>query len=478
MFVSTLLLMACTDYTLEKRPEGEGAGPAIEATPNPMLFGELPVASRAEQTLRIQNVGAGALNLTALTVSEGDAWFQVTVPEGVLGTYEPEMGTLVLVTYVSDGNPVSGKLSILSNDASSPTTIVDLVGGAAVPDLVIEPDSVSFGAVTVGERGEQSVSLRNVGDADLVVTGMSTTEVVFDYSTAETLPFTIPAGESRSVTLGYVPVESATSTGLFEVVSNDPDGVESATLSGSAGGQPVAVCSVTPDTVEAIHGSADWIGNASYDPSGYAITDYNWTFTSVPAGSSSFMPSGGANRRGFVPDVVGTYEARLVVTNSLGERSEPCFASLEAEAVGGLWIEMFWTRSGDDMDLHLVRPVSGSPSSALTTTNDCYYGNCVGGWSGLDWGRVGDSSDDPALDLDDIPGTGPENINILSPESGTFTVYVHDYPGSVYSGTNMVTVNIYVGGRLAWTDTRDVNSEDYYAPFAEVEWPRGTVTSL
>jgi len=223
--------------------------------------------------------------------------------------------------------------------------------------------------------------------------------------------------------------------------------------------------------------TADWIGNSSYDPNGYAITNYTWTLTSTPAGSSAVMPSGGANRRGFTPDVVGTYEAKLVVTNELGERSEPCFATLEAEPFGGLWIEMFWTNSGDDMDLHLVRPVS-SPEAALTTDNDCYYANCTGSWGGLNWGSSGSTSDDPALDLDDIPGTGPENINMLSPENGTFTVYVHDYPGSVYNGRNNVTVNIYVGGVLEWTDTRDVNSEDYYAPFAEIEWPRGTVTSL
>lgn len=238
---------------------------------------------------------------------------------------------------------------------------------------------------------------------------------------------------------------------------------------------PVAVCAVSPNPVEPPFTTATWDGSDSYDPAGLRITTYNWTLISQPTGSSVRMPSGsGAIRSGFSPDLAGEYVGQLVVTTEDGRVSRPCTVTLESIPSEDLWIEMYWQYSGDDMDLHLLN--AGSSSSALTTSNDCYYGNCVG--SGLNWGYPSASTDDPTLDLDDIPGVGPENINIAAPYNGTYTVYVHDYPGSVYNGTNMVTVNIYVAGRLAWTDTRNVNSEDYYAPFAAISWPDGSVSSL
>lgn len=237
---------------------------------------------------------------------------------------------------------------------------------------------------------------------------------------------------------------------------------------------PVAVCSVSPSEVRPIVDPATFNGSASYDPAGGTITNYTWSLVSKPTGSAINMPTGSSASRTITPDLAGDYTGRLVVTTSDGRTSAPCETTVTAVPVENLWIEMYWTYSGDDMDLHLVRP-----GGSLLTDDDCYYGNCTPtGWGGLDWGTWGDTSDDPVLDLDDISGIGPENINIEYPESGVFTVYVHDYPGSVYSGGNPVTVNIYIGGSLAWSETRTISVEDSYNAFASINWPAGTVTSL
>jgi len=236
---------------------------------------------------------------------------------------------------------------------------------------------------------------------------------------------------------------------------------------------PVAVCDVSPNPITPPFEAATWDGSESYDPNGGTIVDWDWKLRSQPEGSAVELTGTGAVRPDFVPDLAGNYIADLVVTNDIGEASEPCTAILESIPAEDLWVEMYWTHPQDDMDLHLVRP-----NGQLESNNDCYFSNCVNG--NLDWGEHDNPDDDPSLDLDDIPGTGPENINILMPESGEFTVYVHDYQWSTpdVQGVNPVTVNVYLNGSLVWTNTKDIVGEDTYTPFCKVDWEAGTVTTM
>ncbi len=352
------------------------------------------------------------------------------------------------------------------------------------PHIQVDPSPIDFGIVASGERSAQIATLSSLGDATLNVTAMQIGNGRETFTLLEPIVGSFEPDSFAEITVTYSSDGSET-TGELQILSNDPSnpylvvpllaGGEVIIDTGDSGdtdpplSQPVAVCSVDPDEVLAIHESADWIGNSSYDPDG-SIVDYSWSLYSSPAGATSSMPGGTATRRGFTPDVAGEYIGELIVTDNDGLASEPCYATLNATAGDGLWVETFWTRSGDDMDLHLL-----DDGGTLATASDCYFANCT--WGGLNWGGAG-TVDDPVLDLDDIPGTGPENINIDSPARGTYTVYVHDYPGSVYVGNNDVTVNVYLASRLIWTDTRNINSEGCYEPFVEIDVPSGTTISL
>jgi len=66
------------------------------------------------------------------------------------------------------------------------------------------------------------------------------------------------------------------------------------------------------------------------------------------------------------------------------------------------------------MDLHFVRP-GGMPFAF--DGSDCYFARMA-----PDWGRAGDTTDNPFLDRDDTNGPGPENINLSSAAPGDYQV--------------------------------------------------------
>lgn len=234
--------------------------------------------------------------------------------------------------------------------------------------------------------------------------------------------------------------------------------------------RPVAVCEAPAYEILPIHDQTALLGSASYDPSGHEIIDYHWRLVEQPTGSAVRLPPGGADRLGFAADVAGRYVAELVVTNDQCISSDPCQVVLDARPTQDLWVEMFWEHDGDDMDLHLVQG-----QAPLESELDCYFANCVG--TGIPLGVEG-AADDAFLDLDDVPGVGPENINIASPSPGSYRVVVHDYPGSTYTRSNRVTVRIMLDGVVAWEGSKDIGGEDTYTDFARIWWPEGTVEAL
>jgi hypothetical protein len=469
-----IFFSACSEYEVSEKAEPNGATPSIMVDPDSLSFIEASMEQTETQIFTIHNEGDASLTIQNLQVVGATTYTIASLDlSDALGGGE-SMDVAVTYTPTETGADDAASVLVFSNDPIDPTVEVELWGTVGMPLLVIEPQTLDLGTVSTEEEATGTLTLKSAGDIPVTISSFEITGTVFSASGAEAWPLTLEPEEETTLEVSFASPSAGLYAETITVDCDDPAADATAQLMATAeAGAAVAVCSVDPPDVQPNGGSATWYGDQSYDTEGYAITGYDWTLLSQPGGSTANMPSGGANRD-FEPDLAGEYIAELVVTNELGTESEPCQAILTATPGQDLWIQMYWTHAGDDMDLHLLRP--GSGQSDLQSTNDCYYGNCTSG--GLDWGVTGDPSDNPALDLDDISGTGPENINITGPETGDFTVYVHDYPGSTFAAGNDVTVVIFIGGSQVWTDTRTISGEDTYTAFAEVEWPSGTVTGL
>lgn len=187
-----------------------------------------------------------------------------------------------------------------------------------------------------------------------------------------------------------------------------------------------------------------------------AIRSVGWTIDSAPSGSARRPPEPTDRARTrFTPDIAGDHRLRFRAVDSDGA-SDECVTVVHAVPREGLRIELSWDPPGrscpaspgaacdsSDVDLHLLQGV-GDPN--WRTDSDCYYGNCTNS-RGLRWGAL-TVDDDPHLDIDDVTGHGPENINILRPSARFYRVGVHYYSDHG-AGPQAATLTIYCNGATA-----------------------------
>ncbi len=471
--------------------------PGDHGYPDAIAFGTVSVGTYDEVPVTITNSGQGVL--TVSDVSLTDASDNLTLEAEATELSADEV-TVARVRFAPMDNGEWGNALVVTNSVTeSPIEIPITMNadGDPVPDIYADPDQHDYGDVQIYSGSIQEFHVGNAGLMPLEVGQVAITgwdPDVFAITYDEVSERTFDVGSLPGIlTVEFSPGAVEPYEADLEIYSNDPDEDPLVVpLSGDGwtpgGDGPVAVCDVIPNPVHPIVDVATWIGHNSYDTSGYMLTSYKWELVSVPAGSSAWLPlscytGNGSTDCTFTADSVGTYTAQLTVENLIGQTGT-CQVNLEAIPPAGLWVEMYWTLPYDDMDLHML-----APGGTLWSDSDCHFGNCISGGifgGNLDWGQQGYDGDDPSLDLDDIPGTGPENINMEDPEpNGMYKVYVHDYSGSNSgewdadpSQGNHTTVNIYLDAILVWTDTRAISGDGNEVPFCEIDWASQTVTDL
>lgn len=227
------------------------------------------------------------------------------------------------------------------------------------------------------------------------------------------------------------------------------------------------VASVNAATDYAPLDTALFDGSASYDPDG-AIASWTWEVLDRPDGSNSTMiPIDGGRRAQFFVDLAGDYTIRLTVRDEHGA-PDSATATINAIPWQALHVQLSWDTNNTDIDLHLVDEDAGGSFCALP--NDCFYGN-----TNPDWGSYGSYADDPRLDIDNVTGYGPENINLDAPEaSGRYGVFVHYYRDN--GGPSEARIRIYLDGVLKWEGTQILDTTNETWNVATIDWPTQQVT--
>jgi hypothetical protein len=254
--------------------------------------------------------------------------------------------------------------------------------------------------------------------------------------------------------------------------------------------------------------------SAPSTPNG-SIATYQWNIEKQPAESHAILGTPNNVDTGFTfdadgihngVDFAGDYKVCGQVFDDLGVGSvNECCVGFSAIPKEAFHVELSWDTAINDLDLHVTLkdangnfcasdtsgtvdgPLAGCCTGSTVqiggscsgSTQDCNWTNCkhddtldfnpIPEWDGDGPPR---GAGDPSLDVDDIDGFGPENINIDTPIGGEYLVSVEGYS---VADTADAQVKIFIFGHLAGAFVHPMHVGTWWEA-ALVHWPADLTT--
>lgn len=190
----------------------------LSVSPWTLSFGSVPVGSTVTKSITMSAAGA---SVTVASDFSSNSEFVMSGPVSVPFTIPAGQSVTFRVAFKPTGSgTVSGSAQLKSN-ASDPNVNVFFDGDGTTTtagQLSISPSSVNFGNVNVGSTETHAVTMSATG-ASVTVSSDASSSSHF-VVTGVSLPFTIPAGQSKSFNVGFTPAVTGTVSGSLTFNSN------------------------------------------------------------------------------------------------------------------------------------------------------------------------------------------------------------------------------------------------------------------
>jgi hypothetical protein len=220
----------------EVQLSGNGVVPDIAVTPQSVGFGNVLIGQEAAEPVTVQNVGTADLRVSSIGFAPGASAaitlrslpsLPLVLPPGGSAGFE-------VVYQPAAVGADAASLEIASDDPDMPLTTVPVAGNGVSPALVIQPVSLDFGNVTVGQVQDLTFTITNSGGSDLTVNGVALgagTSADFTLPSPPATPVTLGSGDMLTVTVRYAPAGAGAGAGTVEIDTSAGGG--QVTLSGS-----------------------------------------------------------------------------------------------------------------------------------------------------------------------------------------------------------------------------------------------------
>jgi hypothetical protein len=243
---------AAASVTLTGTGAGSVATPAISVNPASLDFGTVTVGQTKDLSVQVSNTGTATLNVTSINAPNAPFAMLVGNLPGPISAGQSQQITIRFSPTVAGAQ--TGTLIINSNDPAKPTITVNLTGTGAqqqatAPSISVTPASLDFGTVTVNQTKDLPLQIANTGNAALNITSIGGSSGQF--TLVGSLPSSIAAGSSQSITIRFSPAASGTQTGTLTIRSNDPlKPAVTVNLSGTGGSAQVPTLQLPAQSID------------------------------------------------------------------------------------------------------------------------------------------------------------------------------------------------------------------------------------
>jgi len=197
---------------------GEGVAipvPVIYVDPTLLPFGNVVVSTSSMMSFNIENTGTANLEVTNITSNLPEFTVNLTS-----ATITPGNNQDIEVTFLPTAlQTYNGAITITHNASGSPSAVT--VTGEGIPTPVpifnVDPTTLPFGSVTIGNSSTLSFRIENIGTANLEVTNITSNQPAF---TVNMTSATIAPGNDQNVEVTFAPTNEQMYYGLIEITHN------------------------------------------------------------------------------------------------------------------------------------------------------------------------------------------------------------------------------------------------------------------
>ncbi len=193
--------------------------PLYESDRNKVNFAPTSLGFGASLSLLIANGGNAILDLTAFEFDNP----LFSVEEELPISIGPNLQRAVAIRFDPIGeDPVSGNLTIRTNDPFQPVLILPLSGSGIVPDIDVLPAQLAFDPTFTGETRQRRLRISNLTQGQLFIEGITLSDTT-NFSFTPLSQNFVASGSWEDINVRFHPTDSGSFTSELAILSNDPD---------------------------------------------------------------------------------------------------------------------------------------------------------------------------------------------------------------------------------------------------------------